>query len=132
MDTTENRTGTDTTAPELGTAAPFSGPSSYSDPVSFSDTAPTSGAAPFSDTAPTSAVVAAGPPPREHRRFTLRRSRTDVWLGGVCGGLAEELDIDPALVRVSTVAVTLFTGGGLALVYLAAWILAPREKLAVV
>ncbi|RZT88693.1 phage shock protein C (PspC) family protein [Pseudonocardia sediminis] len=120
MDTTENRTGTDSTAPEPGTAAPFSGPSSYSDPVSFADTAPTS------------AVVAAGPPPREHRRFTLRRSRTDVWLGGVCGGLASELDVDPALVRVSTVAVTLFTGGGLALVYLAAWILAPREKLAVV
>lgn len=75
----------------------------------------------------TSAVLTAAPPAPDHRRFTLRRSRTDVMLGGVCGGLAGELDVDPALVRIATIALTLFTGGAVALVYLAAWILAPRE-----
>jgi phage shock protein C len=64
-----------------------------------------------------------GPPPR----FTLRRSRTDRMLGGVCGGLAESLDADPALLRVLLVALTLITGGAAAVVYLAAWALAPAD-----
>ncbi|MDN5918097.1 MAG: PspC domain-containing protein [Pseudonocardia sp.] len=110
MDTTEHRTGidpTDPTAPEPGGTA-----------------------APYAD-ARTSAVLTADPQARERRRFTLRRSRTDVMLGGVCGGLAEELDVDPALIRIATIALTLFTGGGLALVYLAAWVLAPRADPAI-
>ncbi|MBW0103250.1 PspC domain-containing protein [Pseudonocardia sp. KRD291] len=108
MDTTENRTGTDPTTPEIGEAA-----------------------APYAASPGVAVLSAAGPPARERRRFTLRRSRTDVMLGGVCGGLAGELEIDPALLRIATVTLTLFTGGGLALVYLAAWILAPREDPAV-
>lgn len=79
----------------------------------------------------TSAVLTARPADRPRSRFALYRSRSDVMLGGVCGGLAEELDVDPALIRIATIALTLVTGGGLALVYLAAWILAPREGLAV-
>ena len=46
-------------------------------------------------------------------------------LGGVCGGLAESLGADPALLRVLLVALTLITGGAAAVVYLAAWALAP-------
>lgn len=75
----------------------------------------------------TTPILAARPADPPRSRFTLHRSRSDVMLGGVCGGLADELDVDPALVRIATIALTLFTGGGLALVYLAAWILAPRE-----
>ena len=43
-------------------------------------------------------------PPAATSRFTLRRSRTDRMLGGVCGGLAESLGADAALLRVLLVA----------------------------
>ena len=61
------------------------------------------------------------------RRFTLHRSRTDVMLGGVCGGLAEQTDLDPALIRIAAVTLGFFTGGAAALVYLVAWVLVPME-----
>jgi phage shock protein PspC (stress-responsive transcriptional regulator) len=60
--------------------------------------------------------------------FRLRRSRTDRMLGGVCGGLAEGLGADAALLRVLLVALTLITGGAAAFVYLAAWVLAPVDE----
>jgi phage shock protein PspC (stress-responsive transcriptional regulator) len=66
--------------------------------------------------------ILAAPAPRH----TLRRSRTDRVLGGVCGGIAETYDLDPALLRVATVALTVVTGGAAAVVYLAAWALAPQ------
>jgi phage shock protein PspC (stress-responsive transcriptional regulator) len=68
-------------------------------------------------------------PPAPAPRFTLRRSRTDRMLGGVLGGVAASLDADPALLRVLTVALTLITGGAAAIVYAAAWALAPQEEL---
>ncbi len=61
-------------------------------------------------------------------RFALRRSRTDRMLTGVCGGLAEALGADAALLRVLLVALTLVTGGAAAVVYLAAWVLAPDDE----
>src|SRR6476620_5394036 len=73
-----------------------------------------------------SASVDAGPIGTASR-FTLRRSRSDRMLGGVCGGLAESLGADPALLRVLLVALTLITGGAAAVVYLAAWALAPDD-----
>jgi phage shock protein C len=60
--------------------------------------------------------------------FRLRRSRTDRMLGGVCGGLAESLGADAALLRVLVVALTLVTGGAAAVVYAAAWLLAPEDE----
>ena len=47
-------------------------------------------------------------------------------LGGVCGGLARYLGVDPILVRVLVAVLTLFAGGGI-LLYLAAWLLIPEE-----
>ena len=67
-------------------------------------------------------------PPAPAPRFTLRRSRTDRMLGGVCGGLAAALGADAALLRVLTVALTLITGGAAAIVYVAAWVLAPEDE----
>jgi phage shock protein PspC (stress-responsive transcriptional regulator) len=64
--------------------------------------------------------------PAPSSQFRLRRSRTDRMLGGVAGGLAESLGADAALLRVLVVALTLITGGAAALVYLAAWVLAPE------
>lgn len=58
--------------------------------------------------------------------FRLHRSRTDRMVGGVCGGLAESLGTDLALIRLAVVALTLLTGGAPALLYVAAWIVAPE------
>lgn len=46
----------------------------------------------------------------EHRPHRLRRSRHDRWIGGVCGGIAEYLNMDATLVRVAVVVVALITG----------------------
>jgi phage shock protein C len=39
----------------------------------------------------------------------LERSRDDRFIGGVCGGIAKYLNMDPTLVRILTVVITLFT-----------------------
>lgn len=56
----------------------------------------------------------------------LHRSRTDKMIGGVCGGLGEYFGIDPTIVRVVWVAVTLFGGAGI-LAYLILWIIMPQD-----
>jgi phage shock protein C len=61
--------------------------------------------------------------PRAHR---LCRSRTDRVAGGVCGGLGHYLRVDPLLLRVATVALSLATGLA-ALAYAIAWIVIPDE-----
>ena len=45
----------------------------------------------------------------EHRPRKLRRSRTDRWIGGVCGGIADYLNVDATLVRVAVVIIALVT-----------------------
>ena len=40
----------------------------------------------------------------------LTRSTIDKKLFGVCGGIAEYFDVDPTLVRVGILALTIFTG----------------------
>ena len=62
-------------------------------------------------------------PDRPAKRLTL--SVTDKKIAGVCGGIAEYFNIDPTLVRVITVVLVLFFGGGL-LAYLLAWIIMPK------
>jgi phage shock protein C len=58
------------------------------------------------------------------RRIT--RSRDDRMLGGVCGGIAKHLDIDPVIVRIATIALVCAVGAG-AIAYVAAWILMPLD-----
>ena len=57
----------------------------------------------------------------------LTRSNNNVMIAGVAAGLAEYLDIDPALVRVLFVLLTLFGGHGI-LVYLILWLVMPQES----
>ena len=57
----------------------------------------------------------------------LTRSARNRMVAGVAGGLAEYLGIDPVLVRLAFVAVTLATGVGIVF-YLAAWLIIPPEK----
>jgi phage shock protein PspC (stress-responsive transcriptional regulator) len=56
----------------------------------------------------------------------LRRSRTDRRIAGVCGGLAQFLDIDSTAVRVAMALLILF--GGMSLIaYLVMWLIIPDE-----
>jgi phage shock protein C len=57
----------------------------------------------------------------------LYRSRDDRIIGGVCAGLAERLDLDPALVRIAWVVLTILTGGILILLYIVMLIVVPEE-----
>ena len=61
----------------------------------------------------------------------LYRSATNKVLCGVCGGIAEYLGIDPNVVRLIWVAVSLFAGAGILLYIIAAFLLPkadPMEK----
>lgn len=57
----------------------------------------------------------------------LTRSRTDTMIAGVCGGLAEYFSVDPIIVRLIFVVVTLTSGFGPP-VYILLWILMPRQQ----
>jgi phage shock protein C len=56
----------------------------------------------------------------------LYRSKTDRKVAGVCGGLAQYFNIDPTLIRVLFVVLAILGGSGLVL-YLALWIIVPKE-----
>jgi phage shock protein C len=56
---------------------------------------------------------------------TLRRSRDQRMLSGVCGGLAEYLNVDATLVRLGVVALTIFTGGTGVIAYVIGWVVMP-------
>ncbi|GAA4756688.1 hypothetical protein GCM10023328_45560 [Modestobacter marinus] len=68
--------------------------------------------------------------PRSETTYTeavrppLQRSRTDLYLGGVCAGLARHTGIDALLWRVGFAALVLAGGSGVAL-YLVLWLLVP-------
>ena len=71
------------------------------------------------------------PPPRWHSENltdyrALRRSRADRKVAGVAGGLGSHLNIDPTILRVLFVVLTLFGGSGV-LLYGALWLLVPEE-----
>ena len=56
----------------------------------------------------------------------LTRRRDDRMVAGVCSGIADYLGVDPTLVRLLTVVAALFSGGAIAVGYIAAWILMPE------
>lgn len=57
----------------------------------------------------------------------LYRSRTNRKIAGVCGGLAEYLDIDPTIIRLISVFILIFTGLiPLLIAYLIAWVIVPE------
>jgi phage shock protein C len=55
----------------------------------------------------------------------LYRSKKDRMVGGVCGGLGEYADIDPALIRIFLVILIVFSWGMFLLIYIIAWIIVP-------
>jgi phage shock protein C len=62
-------------------------------------------------------------------RHPLRRSRHNVMIAGVCGGLAEWLGWDPTLVRVlyviGSIVSVAFPG---TIVYIILWLVMPQEQ----
>ena len=62
------------------------------------------------------------------QRQSLRRSRKNVMIAGVCGGIAEWLGWDPTLVRVlyvvGSIVSVAFPG---TLVYIILWLVMPQE-----
>jgi phage shock protein PspC (stress-responsive transcriptional regulator) len=63
-------------------------------------------------------------PPQAPKR--LQRSKSNRVLGGVCAGVANYLNMDPTLVRVLTVVISLFTGVPIIL-YIIALFVVPEE-----
>jgi phage shock protein C len=47
-------------------------------------------------------------------------------LAGVCGGIAEYFELDPTIIRVLFVLLSVFAGGGI-LAYIILWLLIPQE-----
>lgn len=60
----------------------------------------------------------------------LYRSRKDRVLFGVCGGIAEYFNIDPTIVRIAWVILTLIYGVGI-LLYIILALIVPKEPLEV-
>jgi phage shock protein PspC (stress-responsive transcriptional regulator) len=76
--------------------------------------------------------AAAGPAPEPEtgRRFSgrLYRNPNDKILGGVCSGIADYLNIDPAIVRL-LFALLIFGGGAGFLAYILLWIILPKRPI---
>jgi phage shock protein C len=59
----------------------------------------------------------------------LYRSTTDRMLGGVCGGLASYINLDPTVIRLLFVLLMFITAGTMIIVYLVMMIVIPEEPL---
>jgi len=61
----------------------------------------------------------------------LYLSQSDKKLGGVCGGIAEYLELDPTIVRLITVVLGVITAVlPLLIGYIIAWMIIPRKPAA--
>jgi len=59
----------------------------------------------------------------------LFRSNKNKVFAGVCGGIGEHLKVDPVIIRLIWVAVTLFTGIILGIIaYIIAWLVIPKRR----
>ena len=56
----------------------------------------------------------------------LYRSKNERMIAGVCGGLAEYLDIDPVIIRLIWVIITCFAFSGI-IIYIIACLIIPNE-----
>ncbi|TXK82668.1 PspC domain-containing protein [Paenibacillus sp. N3.4] len=57
----------------------------------------------------------------------LYRSRRDKKVTGLCGGLAESMNVDATLLRLLVVITTFFTGGTVIFIYFVAALVIPKE-----
>jgi len=59
----------------------------------------------------------------------LYLSKTDKKIMGVCGGLAEYLNIDPTVIRLIAVVLIFVTGGGAIIAYLIIGVIVPNPPI---
>jgi len=72
--------------------------------------------------------IFAGENKKEHvMTKRLYRSRTEKMIAGVCGGIAQYLEIDPVFVRIAFVALIFFSGVGL-IIYFVSAVIIPKEE----
>jgi len=57
----------------------------------------------------------------------LYRSETNKVIAGVCGGLGDYFNIDPTIIRIIFVIITIFGGSGI-LIYIILWLIIPSES----
>jgi phage shock protein C len=57
----------------------------------------------------------------------VRRSQSDRVIAGVCGGIGRYLGIDPVLLRIAFIVLSLANGLGL-IAYVVAWVTIPEER----
>ena len=57
----------------------------------------------------------------------LYRSGKERILGGVCGGIAEYLNVDPTIIRIIWVLFTLASLGTAVIFYLILWLIVPKN-----
>lgn len=60
--------------------------------------------------------------------LTLHRSTTNKVIAGVAGGIGEYFNIDPTIVRIIFIMLTIFGGSGI-LIYLVLWLVMPADTL---
>jgi len=58
----------------------------------------------------------------------LLRAKDEKVVAGVCGGIAKYLEIDPTVVRLLWVVLTVFSMGAGIIAYIVAWIIVPEEN----
>ena len=54
-------------------------------------------------------------------------SETNKKIGGVCGGIGDYFNIDPTLVRLIWIVITLMTMGTGIVAYIIAWVIIPQQ-----
>jgi len=58
----------------------------------------------------------------------LYRSESDKMIGGVCGGIAEYFALDPTLIRLGYILLSVFTVFSGVLAYFILWVVVPKRK----
>jgi phage shock protein PspC (stress-responsive transcriptional regulator) len=58
----------------------------------------------------------------------LYRSDSDKMIAGVCAGIAEYFALDPTLVRIGYILLSVFTLFSAAVAYLILWVVVPQRK----
>jgi phage shock protein C len=66
-------------------------------------------------------------PPEPAPQRVVRRSRSERLLAGVCGGVGRYLGVDPVLLRIAFIILTLANGLGV-IAYVVAWVAIPEER----
>ncbi|MDR2233509.1 MAG: PspC domain-containing protein [Tannerella sp.] len=58
----------------------------------------------------------------------LYRSENEKMIAGVCGGIAAYFDLDPTLIRIGYILLSVFTAFSGVIAYFILWIVIPKQK----